>query len=91
MAISNCGRHDIIASKRCPVCFKPICIHCKTRDNCCSRKCFRSRKRFAFKGGGGVRTADNSSRNQGGGFWTLVKIAVLIGAALGAARYFGYL
>lgn len=89
MAISNCGKHDIIASKRCAVCHKPLCIHCKTRDGCCSAKCFRSRKKFAFKPTGAVRSAETSSQS-GGGLATLVKLALLLAAAYGVAHYFGY-
>ena len=89
MAMSNCGKHDIIATKRCPVCHAPLCIHCKTRDGCCSGKCFRSRKKFAFKRTATVRSDDSSPG--GGGLWTLVKIALVLGAAFGAAWYFGYL
>jgi hypothetical protein len=86
MSISSCGKHDIVASKRCAVCHRPLCVHCKVIDQCCSKKCFESRQKFGFQ-------SMKPVERRGGGFpWgAMIKLALFAGACYGAARYFGYL
>lgn len=84
MSIRTCSKHDIVASKRCPVCAKPLCIHCDMKDGCCSERCFQSRQKFGKVAGKVVRPS-----NSGGLIKSLLGLAVVLGAAYGAARYFG--
>jgi hypothetical protein len=87
VAINECSEHGIIASKRCAVCHKPMCIHCDNKDLTCSPKCFKSRQKFAF-----TRRAPRGERSAGASaFVTLLKLGVLGAVAYAAARYFGYL
>ncbi len=84
MALNTCSEHDIIATKRCPICHKPLCSRCKAKDGCCSDRCFESRQKF----GGAIRKVERPGPSILG---RLLKLGLLGGAAYGAARYFGYL
>ena len=84
MSIRTCSEHAIIASKRCPVCAKPLCIHCDMKDGCCSERCFLSRQRFG-KVQGRVQRPSGALE----ALKTLLGLAVLVVVAYAAARYFG--
>jgi hypothetical protein len=86
MGVNECTAHGVFASKRCAVCLKPMCNSCVVRDGCCSEKCFKSRQKFGFVGGGPVRRTEPLLP-----WGTLIKLAVLAGAAYFAAKHFGYL
>ncbi len=84
MALHTCSQHGVPASTRCPICHKPLCGRCETRDSCCSERCFQSRQKF----GGGISRVERPSRSILG---PLLKLAILGGLAYAAARHFGYL
>ncbi len=88
MSLSSCGKHNIIASKRCPVCHRPLCVNCKTHDQCCSKKCFKSRQKFAFQSTNVVQRPNNGFLET---LITLIKLAALSAALFYGARYFGFL
>ena len=46
MTISTCKQHGIICAHLCPVCHKALCSACKTKDGCCSERCYQRRVRF---------------------------------------------
>ena len=88
MSLSSCGKHDIIASKRCPVCHRPLCLNCKTFDQCCSKKCFKSRQKFAFQS---TNVAQRSKGSALETLITLIKLAAVSAALFYGARTFGFL
>jgi hypothetical protein len=84
MAINTCSAHDVIATKRCPVCHRALCSRCKTQDGCCSAACYGRRRKFGAHAPGPVRRP-----KQGSLFGLLFKLALLGGIAYAAAKYFG--
>jgi len=84
MGVGDCSAHGILASKRCAVCHKPLCIHCKSKDGCCSDKCYQSRQKFGT----------NFGRAQVRGpsiLPTLIKLAIAGAIAYAVARHFHWL
>ena len=82
MSLSTCSEHGIPSDRRCPICHKPLCGRCKTRDGCCSERCYASRQKFGASFGPPPRRPATWP-------YTLFKLALLAGLAYGAARYFG--
>lgn len=84
MGVSDCTKHGIIASRRCPTCHKPLCIHCDTKDGCCSEKCYQSRLKFGTKFG--------KAETKGPSLLvTLIKVAVVGAIAYAVARHFHWI
>lgn len=83
MPLDNCNvHHGVKANSKCPACHKPTCPQCKTRDLCCSDRCFQAKQRFAS-----VHVPPRPPR-YGTSLFTLLALGA---AAYGVAKYLGYL
>lgn len=83
MAMDHCNtHHGVKATGKCPACHKPTCPQCRTRDMCCSEKCYTAKTKFAT-----VRIPPKPKTYTTSIFTFLFVVA----AAYGAAKYLGYL
>ncbi len=81
--MDNCTTHSgVKATGKCPACHKPTCPQCRTRDNCCSDKCFQAKTKFAT-----MRIPPKPKTYH----MSIVYLILLGGAAYGAAKFLGYL
>lgn len=83
MALDTCNvHHGVKSNDHCRVCHKPTCPQCKTRDSCCSDRCYEMRAKFATK------RLPPKPRSSAMSIFTFI---LLIAAAYGVAKYLGYL
>ena len=84
MAINTCTQHGIVAAYLCPVCHKALCSRCKTKDGCCSERCYKRRMKFWAPVWRTVMPSQGVSA-----FGLLFRLVVVGAIVAGLARYFG--
>lgn len=83
MALDTCNQHSgVKATGRCHACHKPTCPRCRTRDGCCSDRCFQNHQKFATK-----HVPQSAAPSP---LWNLLKFLAIVAIGAGVAKYLKY-